>query len=141
MSSDFLLPQNRARFLSIWQKAKRREELEPEEELFARAMEAHPEFHPTFDLGEAAFDRPFVQEVNPFLHISLHAMVETQVASRNPPEAAEALGALLDRGDDRHDAVHRLGGILAEILFAAVKEHRPIDEAEYLRRLKDLARR
>ena len=137
---DFLTTQNRARLFEIWSKAKARLPLEGEEALFAEIMLLHREHHPLFDLGERAMEIDFSarRETNPFLHTSLHAVVEQQLLSRQPPEIEEALLALQSRGESRHDAIHQIGAILAQTLYDAVTQNRPIDEAGYISKLKEL---
>jgi len=137
---DFLAIQNRARFLEIWKKVSLSEPLSGEEALFGEIMRQHPEFHPLFKMGASAFEIDFAgrREVNPFLHISLHAVVEQQMASGTPPEVSEAVRSIRGRGEGPHEAVHRIGAILAEVLFEGIQKKRPIDDAAYLRRLSEL---
>lgn len=137
---DFLAAQNRARFLEIWKNTSENKKLEGEEAVFGRIMQEHPEFHATFNLGEPAFGIDFASrnEVNPFLHISLHAVVEQQIADRNPAEVEQAYQAILEWGDSRHESIHRISGILAEVLFEAIQKKSPIDDAGYLRRVREL---
>ena len=136
---DFLTTQNRARFFEIWSKAKLGLPLEGEEALFADIMLEHREHHPLFDLGEAAFEIDFSgrREINPFLHTSLHAVVEQQIQSGRPAETEQAVAALQARGESRHDAIHRIGALLAQALYDAVTRNRPIDEARYISNLKE----
>jgi predicted RNase H-like HicB family nuclease len=137
---DFLSIQNRARFLDIWKKASKDESLEGEEALFGKIMLEHSEFHSLFNLGEAAFEIDFAgqREINPFLHTSLHAVVEQQLASHNPQEVEQAVQATLARGETLHEAIHRISGILAEVLFEAVQKNRPIDESLYIKKVQGL---
>lgn len=136
---DFLTEQNRARLFEIWHKAKTHLPLEGEEALFAEIMLEHREHHPLFDLGEAAMEIDFGarRETNPFLHTSLHAVVEQQSLSHQPMETAEALAALQARGESRHDAIHQIGALLAQTLYDAVTRNKAIDEARYISKLKE----
>lgn len=137
---DFLKTQNRARFFEIWSKVKSGLPLEGEEALFAEIMLLHREHHPLFDLGERAMEIDFSarRETNPFLHTSLHAVVEQQLETKQPPETAEAFLALQGRGESRHDAIHQIGAILAQTLYDAVTQNKQIDEAAYTSRLRAL---
>ncbi len=136
---DFMRAQNRALFFEIWKKAKANLPIEGEEAIFAEIMLEHREHHPLFDLGEKAFDIDFAarQETNPFLHTSLHAVIEQQLRAREPIETEQAFLSLLARGESRHEAIHRMAGLVAEILFSAVTKNKPIDEAGYLLRLRE----
>lgn len=137
---DFLTIQNRARFFEIWRKAKSNLPLEGEEALFGEIMLEHREHHPLFNLGEPAMQIDFARrrETNPFLHTSLHAVIEQQLQAGIPAETGEALASLMGRGDDRHDAIHRIGAILAQVIHDAVTKNKPIDEVEYIVKLKAL---
>lgn len=137
---DFMTTQNRARFFEIWKKAKADLPLEGEEALFAEIMLEHREHHPLFNLGEAAMNIDFGErrQTNPFLHTSLHAVVEQQLRIRQPVETEQALLSLISRGESRHDAVHQIGGILAQVLYDAVTRNKPIDEAEYISKIRGL---
>lgn len=137
---DFLTAQNRARFFEIWEKAKADLPLEGEEALFAEIMLEHREHHPFFNLGDKAFDIDFAgrRETNPFLHTSLHAVIEQQLKSRQPPEVEETLLFLQARGESRHEAVHWIGSVLAQVLYDAVTKNKPIDEVRYLSKLKEI---
>lgn len=132
--------QNRARFFEIWKKAKENLPMEGEEALFAEIMLEHREHHPLFDLGEAAMNIDFAgrRQTNPFLHTSLHAVVEQQLQTHEPIEVEQALLSVIARGDTRHDAVHQIGGILAQVLYDAVTRNKPIDEADYLLKVRAL---
>jgi hypothetical protein len=137
---DFMTAQNRARFFEIWKKAKENLPMEGEEALFAEIMLEHREHHSLFDLGDAAMNIDFAgrRQTNPFLHTSLHAVVEQQLQTRQPIEVEQALLSLVSRGDSRHDAIHQIGGIFAQVLYDAVTRNKPIDEAEYVSKVRAL---
>ena len=137
---DFLTTQNRARFFEIWQKAKANLPLEGEDALFAEIMLEHREHHPLFNLGEPAMQIDFVgrRETNPFLHTSLHAVIEQQLHSKIPEETEQAFRALQARGESRHDAIHRIGAVLAQVIHDAVTRNKPIDEGFYITKLREL---
>lgn len=137
---DFMTAQNRARFFEIWKKAKENLPMEGEEALFAEIMLKHREHHPLFDLGESAMNIDFAgrRQTNPFLHTSLHVVVEQQLQARQPIEVEQALLSLISRGESRHDAVHQIGGLLAQVLYNAVTRNKPIDEADYLSKVRAL---
>ena len=62
----------RRQYLEVWQKANRRETLEPLEELIADVIRDHPEYHPLLANEDAAISSEFYPEhgtTNPFLHM------------------------------------------------------------------------
>lgn len=75
---------------------------------------------------------------NERLHASLHAAVETQVASVEPPITGQTLARLETDGLRRHAAVHAIADVLVRHLFAAA-QGRPWDPAAYDRELTALS--
>ena len=57
---------------------------------------------------------------NAILHATFHVVVETQLASADPPEVVETMARLLRQGLDRHDALHAIGSELARMMHTAV---------------------
>ena len=66
--------------------------------------------------------RTRVQLENPEPHAIAHVVVENQVALGDATPVPETLERLIDEGLDRHDAVHAIGSILMEIVFAAAHD-------------------
>ena len=126
-----------------WEKMQRDAPLSALEVRIARVIAMHPEYHHLFDDKERFLDRDFAVEdgLNPYLHMSLHLALEEQIATRQPPEAADALFALMQRGLDRHAALHVLLEILGEVVYFAQRAGREPDVALYRVRLKELLKR
>lgn len=73
---------------------------------------------------------------NPRLHASLHVIVENQLAG-GEPEVVAALGRLRAEGLDRHDALHAIAAVLAQLMHEAMsRDAAPDLGAEYLARLR-----
>ena len=53
------------------------------------------------------------------LHASIHVVVENQLAENDEP-VVRALARLMKEGLSRHDAVHAIGSIVAELLYDAI---------------------
>jgi hypothetical protein len=53
------------------------------------------------------------------LHATIHAAVETEAALGGETPVAATLDRLIAEGLDRHDAIHAVGSLLAEQMFAA----------------------
>ncbi len=137
------LRRHREVWWSAWEKMQRDAPLTALEVRIARVIAMHPEYHHLFDDKERFLDRDFAVEdgLNPYLHMSLHLALEEQIATRQPPEAADALFALMQRGLDRHAALHVLLEILGEVVHFAQRAGREPDVALYRARLKELLRR
>ncbi len=56
------------------------------------------------------------------MHNAIHATVETQVLTGEPPEAKEALDRLRTAGIPRHAAIHAIGEVMATTIFDVLKQ-------------------
>lgn len=129
-------------FWDAWQKANQGLPLTALEVRIARVVRMHPEYHHLFDDLDAFLDRDFQVDdgMNPYLHLSLHLALEEQVAIKHPPEAAMALESLMRQGLDRHQALHQMLEILAEVVYYAQRAGGEPDVARYALRLRELLR-
>lgn len=84
--------------------------------------------------------RAKVRLPNERLHAATHVIVENQVALGEAYPVQSVLFRLMEEGLDRHDAIHAIGLVLAERLFAGLTEKsQPADlNAEYLEKLNRL---
>jgi len=128
-------------FWDAWQRELRSEPLDALQVRIVRVIHEHPEQHHLFDDLERFLERDFSSNdgMNPYLHLSLHLALEEQVATRQPPEAANVLLHFMQhKGLNRHDALHILLDILAETVFYAQQQGGEPDVLLYQQRLKDL---
>ncbi len=58
-------------------------------------------------------------------HVMIHHTLENQLAMGNPPEVTQTLNRLMKQGKTRHEALHEIGVILSEEIFAILKDNRP----------------
>lgn len=133
---------NREHLHHIWQRARNGEldGLTEEEQRLARVMLAHSdEYFNSFEFADVLGDHEFDpdSEVNPFLHITLHAIAEKQVEDRNPIEALQFYNAMLKRKCSRHEAIHLLAGILIYFLLPVLKERQKFQFEAYRRILRE----
>ena len=76
---------------------------------------------------------------NARLHAVIHSIVENQVALGDTHPVSAVLSRLMEEGLDRHDAVHAIGSVLCDQLFAAAKEEGGADiNAQYQEQLNHL---
>jgi ATP/maltotriose-dependent transcriptional regulator MalT len=73
------------------------------------------------------------------VHAALHVVVETQLASGEPPEARRALARLVAAGRSRHEALHAIAAVAADAVEAAMTGGR-YDAAAHARALEALGR-
>jgi hypothetical protein len=132
---------SRRQMHDIWEKAKAGEVgvLTSEEQRIARVMMEHQEeFFNDFELADRTPDRIYdpETEANPFLHITIHTIVETQIAEKTPPEAFQFLNAMVKKKCPRHEAVHLIGAILAPLMFHCLVTEEPFEDQTYRDLLK-----
>lgn len=132
---------NREHLHSLWEKAKNNEleDLDDEERRLAEAMLLHEdEFFNVFEFADVLHDREFVPgaDVDPFLHILIHAIIENQLAARDPIEAFQFYNAMRKKKCSHHDTIHLIGAIMVPLMFDTMKNRVPFDEDGYVSMLK-----
>ena len=131
----------RKMYADAWQKRQDGAPLSPLEDQIVAVVEVHPEYHDEIT-GEALVKdyRPEDGASNPYLHMGLHLGLREQVATDRPAGIAAIFSGLAARLGDPHEAEHRMIECLAETLWEAQRDNRPPDEAQYLERLRSIAR-
>jgi hypothetical protein len=132
---------NRETLHRIWQKARKGKlgGLTEEEQRLGKVMLQHAdEYFNQFEFADALADREFVPEteVNPFLHVTLHAVIEKQLEDRDPIEAFQFYNAMIKNKCTRHEAIHLLMTILLKFLFPMLKKQGGIQLNAYRELLK-----
>jgi len=80
-----------------------------------------------------------IRLANESLHAITHVIVENQVALGDTFAARAVLLRLMAEGLDRHEAIHAIGSVLSEQLFAALREEGGADpNAQYVEKLNRL---
>lgn len=92
----------------------------------------HPEYHDALDHPERFRDKDYVDEANPFLHMSLHMALEEQLSIDQPPGIRSRWEVLLRRTGERHAALHQALECLAEMVWRSQRDGLPPDAAAYL---------
>ena len=129
------------RFLKeAWKKRLERLPASPLETLAADIVAMHPEYHRLLEGKDEALDkdwRPEQGETNPFLHLSLHLAIAEQLQIDQPPGIRGAFQQLQMRSDDSHEALHHILDCLAETIWRAQREQKPLDSETYLALIQD----
>ena len=128
---------DRALAHSIWERSQRGEPVAGEEARLAAVMKEHPEYRVAWE-SPRRLPESTIGGVNPSLHVTMHNVVENQLAQNEPPEAAQALERLLAAGASRHEAIHRVADLMARQIWRVQREKRPFDRPAYIRALKSL---
>jgi hypothetical protein len=126
-------------FLEAWRKYRAGLPIAGLEGVALDVVLLHPEYHRLLD-EEKNRDRDFVDEGNPFLHMSLHLALEEQLSIEQPAGVRQRFEKLLAKKGDRHGAVHEAIECLAEMLWRSQKDKAPPDAGLYLECLEKRAR-
>jgi hypothetical protein len=127
----------------IWQTSKRAlGVMRPDDQLLAFVMQEHEEYLTYWENIDQYMDYEFdpETEVNPFLHVSVHQLVEGQIRNESPPEVERVFQALKERGTERHDAIHLIGSVLVEHMFSQMQSQQEFNVGEYIEDLNGLLR-
>jgi len=128
---------NRALTHSIWERSQRGEAVAGEEARLAAVMKEHPEYQVAWESPQHLSEST-IGGVNPYLHVTMHTIVENQLAQNEPPEAAQALERLLAAGVSRHEAIHRIGNLMLRQIWRIQRERQSFDRQAYVLALKSL---
>jgi len=129
---------------AIWEKAKNNEleGLDPEEKRIAKIMLDHQdEFFNDFEFSDVTADREYDPETNPFLHICIHSVIETQLETKDPIEALQFYNAIRQKKYPHHDTLHLLGAILAPLMFTTLQTKTPFQIDNYKKLLTKYKKR
>jgi hypothetical protein len=127
-------------FFETWRKYRAGEPLAGIETLALEAILLHPEYHAVLADPARHREREYVDETNPFLHMSLHVALLEQLSIDQPPGIALLFGKLLSVKEDRHQALHEALECLAETVWRSQRDAMPPDAAAYLACLESKAR-
>lgn len=111
-----------------------------EDEAWEIALNDHPEYREGIEDGtlpEEILDGRG-EVMNPRLHLTLHTIVEKQIAADEPKGVAEIARELAALGVSRHNIRHAIATPLVEQLWAMQTEGAEFDEVEYLEQLRDV---
>ena len=124
------------RFHTLWQLAKTGEPLGEEDTRTVQAMRDHPEYYDVWEhANEFLQEQVTVNGVNPFLHVTMHTVVENQAALNEPPEVRAVLENKALRQMPRHQVVHEIANAFTELLWVVLHDHKPFDNNAYRRKL------
>ena len=128
-------------FFGAWRKYRDGVPLAGIEALALDVILEHPEYHAVLDDEARYREKDYVDETNPFLHMSLHVALEEQLSIDQPPGIRARFEQLIMHTGERHEALHEAIECLAETVWRASRDHAPPDAQAYLECLERRARR
>jgi hypothetical protein len=101
-------------------------------------MIEHVEYHDQFENAELLRDHKYdvKSEVNPFLHVVFHQIIEKQLESREPIEAVQFYNTMRKNKVSRHESIHCIGTIFSYLLFDVLAGTAEFDMEKYRSLLK-----
>jgi hypothetical protein len=135
-----LREKTRRRFHHIWKIARAGDldSLSGEDRKLGRIMLEHEQYHDQFEIADELCDHDYdpESEVNPFIHVTFHCVVENQLEARDPIEAFQFYNAMRQNKVSRHETIHRIAYILAPLVYGVVKGDAKFDLERYRSLLK-----
>lgn len=116
----------------LWARRDRPETLHPTERRMLDLLEMHEEFR-----GVWEGDEPPEGE-NPFLHVSLHRMVDRQIDDDDPAGTRAAYERLVAGGVDEHEARHRIMEIWVIEVAQRLEQGEAVDIEGYRKKLDEI---
>ena len=137
----YLKQVHREKMYELWGRAKERDYdgLDEEEQRIARIMVEHEdEFYNQLEFADLTYDHDYDPdtEYNPFIHITIHCIVEAQLAQKDPIETLQFYNALRKKKYSHHDTIHFIGQIVSCMIFDIMKYQRPFNPELYCKLLK-----
>lgn len=126
-------------YVECWRKARNGLPMEPIEQMVARVIEMHPEYHQMLENEQLGNEyKPEDGETNPFLHMGMHLGLQEQVVMDRPAGIKAIYQQLGEKYADVSKTEHAMMDCLAEMMWQAQKNQSEPDEAAYLSCLKQL---
>jgi len=117
------------------------EGLSKEDQLLVEIMQLHPQYYELWERLDEVSDEELQKDgTNPVLHVLIHQIIENQIAGQSPPETAETLEQLQQQGFNRHEAVHKIGEVLARDMAEMMQSQQSFDNQRYVQSLRQLVR-
>ena len=115
------------------------DELSEKDAKLAAVILNHQEYRDHFENKDILDGREYEAGMtfNPFLHLSMHEMVEDQLSANSPIEAALFCETMEDQGLSRHDAIHFIIMILVRVIFDSASNRKSFDALRYKRLLTE----
>jgi hypothetical protein len=105
-----------------------------------KVLKEHPQYSRYFELAGKNPAKEILDEqgANPFLHITLEAILENQLSSGEIPEVKLALDSLINNGWEEQEARHVIINAFLEELWHVINEKQPFNQGAYKRDLLKL---
>jgi hypothetical protein len=138
--SQQLRKANREYLHSIWTVAQTgdMDSLSDEDRSLVGIMLEHDEYHNQFEIADLLHDHNYdvESEVNPFLHVVFHQIIENQLESRDPIETFQFYNVMRKNKVSRHEVIHCIATIFSFLLHGVLTGTAEFDIEKYRSLLK-----
>src|SRR5437899_2308973 len=86
----------------------------------------HPELHAAIENDRSEIHAKGTT-ISPALHLAMHEIVANQLWADDPPEVWHTAQRLIEAGYERHEVLHMLGSVVAEDVYATLRDKLPHD--------------
>ena len=134
---EIMSSSEKQRIRQIWQSSEKDTLAQDEDKRLAKILREHKEFHNYWESSHTKQTTKTPEGVNPFLHVSLHLIIENQLARNNPSRVHRFYLREINKEVPRHQVIHRIAEIFSEILFDSLKYRKPFNREKYLQLLEE----
>jgi hypothetical protein len=132
---------NRERMRTMWEIVKKGnlDTLSGEEKRLGEVMLEHEDRYANhFESADISGDQEFTpgSGEDPFIHVTLHAIVENQLEAKDPIETYQFYNAMRKKKVSRHDAIHLIAAILTPLIVSTLQQNEVFDLQKYKSLLK-----
>ena len=107
----------------VWTQMRRGDTLEGAAIYIGRSMAEHPQWFALFEaLGVLEGDDELLDGTNPYLHLTLHVLIGSQIFHGTPKQATQFYQSRLKRGDDSHLIAHMMIEVFKRHLIWTAKQ-------------------
>lgn len=117
-----------------WRKHRTKGLLTPLEDLTAKLIAKHPEYHSLLEDPDRYKNRdyqPEQGETNPFLHLMMHLTIEEQISIDQPSGIRAHFMRLTHKFESEHEAQHRMMDCIGEMILQAQRNRTQPDAQVY----------
>jgi hypothetical protein len=122
-------------FCATYAKQQSGQRLDAMENIAARWIDEHPEYHADLKDEAAALAAVFTVDegrTNPFLHLSMHLTIQEQCSIDQPTGIRQAVQLLAAKRNSLHTAHHEVMECLGEMIWASQRSGLPPDGQGYI---------
>lgn len=128
---------SREHMLDLWNLAREKniDHLEGEDRIIAELFQQHEEqFVEDFgdEMADAGADDDSETEYDPFMHITIHTIIENQLRERTPIQVYQFYNTMRKKKVSHHETVHLIGAFLTHIMYDVIVSEKEFDTEKYI---------